>query len=254
MTKTVLPAHSIEVALNEKLLKDLEIESNSSNPTYQVDINSGIVSSEDGTVVVEVTSPITVDITASGVNGLDTGSEAVSTWYYLYIIYNLTSDTVAGLFSTSASSPTMPSGYTKKRLVSAIYNQSGGDFLTFRQDDNEFYLLGYQSILSGGSATSWTAVTMGNYVPSNICRTVKLSLVSTWGGADGGSKAAYLGWKTGTIWMSSRYRYSSGGDLYRNSHTFDLPLDTKSPPTLWYYQSSSVSSLALLVNGCRLDI
>ena len=49
---------------------------------------------------------LTVDITVSGVNGLDTGSEAASTWYYIWVIYNGT--TVAGLLSTSATAPTMP--------------------------------------------------------------------------------------------------------------------------------------------------
>ena len=50
---------------------------------------------------------LTISIAASGANGLDTGSEANSTWYHIWVIAKA-DGTVAGLFSTSASSPTMP--------------------------------------------------------------------------------------------------------------------------------------------------
>jgi len=59
----------------------------------------------------------TIDVTASGANGLDTGSVANSTWYSVWVIYNPTTSTTAGLFSTSATAPTMPSGYTFKARV-----------------------------------------------------------------------------------------------------------------------------------------
>ena len=68
---------------------------------------------------------LTVDITASGANGLDTGSEAASTNYYLWVIYNGT--TVAGLISASKTAPTMPSGYTFKALTGEFFNDSGSD-------------------------------------------------------------------------------------------------------------------------------
>jgi len=254
MTKTVVPAHSIDALMNKKLLRNLEIHSNAAAAISKVDIDSGIVASEDGTTVMKVSSPITVDIAASGVNGLDTGSEAVSTWYYLYIIYNPTTDTEAGLFSISASSPTMPSGYTKKRLVSAIYNQSGGDFLTFKQENYEFYLLGRQSVIYGGTATAWTPLTMSSYVPSNICRTAKLNLVAFYGSTNVGTEWSQLAWKTGTAWTQIDWRRGVSGDYIVNSQTFDIPLDTKSPPTIWYRNSNSDSHFRVYVNGCRLQL
>ena len=48
----------------------------------------------------------------SGANGLDTGAIAASTWYYVYVIYNVNTSTAAGLISLSATAPTLPSGYT----------------------------------------------------------------------------------------------------------------------------------------------
>lgn len=55
---------------------------------------------------------LTLNTGTSGANGLDTGSVAASKWYAVYVIFNAASSTVAGLLSLSASSPTLPSGYT----------------------------------------------------------------------------------------------------------------------------------------------
>lgn len=54
----------------------------------------------------------------TGVNGLDTGAIAVSTWYSLWVIWDGT--TTAGLLSLSATAPTLPSGYTHKARVGWI--------------------------------------------------------------------------------------------------------------------------------------
>ncbi|HWR07089.1 MAG TPA: hypothetical protein VN379_09470, partial [Sporomusa sp.] len=56
----------------------------------------------------------------TGANGRDTGSLAVSTWYYLYVIYNPTTATVACLMSTNSTTPTLPSGYTYFARVGAV--------------------------------------------------------------------------------------------------------------------------------------
>lgn len=71
---------------------------------------------------------VTGDITASGANGLDTGGEANSTWYYLFVIYNPTTPQTAALLSASKTAPTLPAGYTFAALVGAVFNSSGGDF------------------------------------------------------------------------------------------------------------------------------
>ena len=67
---------------------------------------------------------VTAIITNSGANGLDTGSVSASNWYYYWAISNGT--TTAGLWSLSNSNPTMPSGYTFKKFIGAVYNQSSG--------------------------------------------------------------------------------------------------------------------------------
>lgn len=75
------------------------------------------------------------DITgAAGANSIDTGSVANSTTYYIWVIYNPTTTTAAGLFSLSATiaSLTLPSGYTYAKLVGKVATNSSGDFKTPR--------------------------------------------------------------------------------------------------------------------------
>ena len=103
---------------------------------------------------------LTVDIsTGTGANTLDTGAEATSTWYYLWVIYNPDTTTVAGLLSVSSTAPTMPSGYTYKGLVGAVYNGSGGAFADFHQIGHKVACANNNS-LSGGTATTATSVSV----------------------------------------------------------------------------------------------
>lgn len=77
------------------------------------------------------------DITASGVSGLDTGSEAASTWYYCYAIYN--GSTSKLLISASATTPTLPSGYTYYSLVSLFYNDASSNIVAYVQRGRKFW-------------------------------------------------------------------------------------------------------------------
>lgn len=79
----------------------------------------------NGRVVVLDTVNVTATITTSGVNGLDAGVEAPDTLYYLWVIWN--GSAKAALLSLSATSPTLPSGYTHRGLIGAVYNNSASD-------------------------------------------------------------------------------------------------------------------------------
>ena len=81
-------------------------------------------------LVVENTSGLTqrlssvsqgVETGVSGAGGIDTGVVAQGTGYYVWVIYNTTTASAAGLFSLSSTSPTMPSGYTFKARVAWNY-------------------------------------------------------------------------------------------------------------------------------------
>lgn len=140
----------------------------------QLTIEVGRCRSSDDTFNMELTGTVTAALSSSGVGGLDTGSEASSTWYYLWLIYNSGTTTYAAMFSTSSSSPTMPSGYTLKRRVGSWYNNSSSDLRNATQiiasgSLREYLYNGETSttlrLLNEGTAGSFTDVNCSAFIP-----------------------------------------------------------------------------------------
>lgn len=108
---------------------------------------------------------VTANITLSGAGGLDTGTEAASTWYYVYVIAK-DDGTLSALLSTSATAPTMPSGYTMRALVSAVRNDGSSNFLNYYQHGALVYLTPRQQVVTGGAANFETSVSVASFVPA----------------------------------------------------------------------------------------
>lgn len=147
----------------------LVIIRNAVTPNSQIDIDATKLSI--GRAVVSSVN-LTVDITASGANGLDTGSEATSTWYSIWAIYNPTTSIVAGLLSASLTSPTLPAGYIWARRVGFVYNDSGGGFVNFNIINNSFYPMSDSIIESTITPTTFTTVA----VPSQYMPTIQTEI------------------------------------------------------------------------------
>ena len=86
------------------------------NSTLQ--INAGFKIPNDArTELIEFASNVTIDLSSgTGLNKLDTGTLTTGLAYYLWIIKNPSTSVVGGLLSLSATSPTLPSGFTIKQL------------------------------------------------------------------------------------------------------------------------------------------
>jgi hypothetical protein len=138
---------------------------------------------------------ITVDASVNGANGLDTGSLANSTFYYVYAIGSSalnenatatgaqsTSD-AAGLISLSATSPTMPSGYDTYKLIGYALTDGSAHFLKFYTAMTSATRIHYWdsaiSVLAGGSATSLTAVSCAAAAPPVSGLMLKLNVQFT---------------------------------------------------------------------------
>ncbi len=182
-----LPGGGGDSELPAGYLSGFQIQNNSGNPDDIVDISPGECRSDDDSEDVTSGSVITVDITSSGANGLDTGSVAGNTWYAVWIIWNPTSETAAGLFSTSFSSPTMPSGYTKKRRIGVVRTAILGTIRPFSRFFNGWdreYRWDESSestvkVLSSGSSTSFVSVDLSDHVPP--CSVYAVLNVRAWG-------------------------------------------------------------------------
>jgi len=130
-------------------------------------------SSDDTTDIVSLADDISIDITVVGApNGLDAGAEAASTWYAIHLIDGAAVST-AGLFSLSATAPTLPTGYTVFRRIGWILNNAASNFALGTWygsgEDRRFVYSGEDfsatTILLGGSAPGYTAVNAATFVP-----------------------------------------------------------------------------------------
>lgn len=110
--------------------------------TNLVVIQSGGCVSSDETEILKLPSVISKNLdlawaAGSGSGGLDTGVVGNNS-YHVFLIKNLTTNVVDALFSLSPTTPTMPSGYTKKRRIASII-RSGGAILEYFQFGDDFW-------------------------------------------------------------------------------------------------------------------
>jgi hypothetical protein len=115
---------------------------------------------------------VTGNLGTSGVGGLDTGTVAASTGYYIWLIYNPTTGVADMLLSLSASAPTLPAGYTYKARLGWVVTTAGtvvrpllqyGPIARYTKTAS----IDLPEITSGaaGSTSSFVAVTVVGYLP-----------------------------------------------------------------------------------------
>lgn len=169
------------------------------NTQIKVAADSLVLEDGNGETYLARSVSVTADTASSGANGLDTGSAANSTWYSVWVIYNPTTNTVAGLLSASATTPTMPSGYTFKVRVGWNRTNGSAQFNRVVQYGRRAQYVVSASVttampivatgLSGStSVPTWTATAIGNYVPSTASVLFGMLLISTTNG--GGTVSA----------------------------------------------------------------
>jgi len=259
MSTTQIDLSQLSAELTKSILRDLDISRAS---VSTVDITDGTVGDDTGVVIMDVSGTITVDITASGANGLDTGAEASSTFYYIYLIFNPTTEVLAGLFSISATSPTLPSGYTLKRLVGVVRNDGSSDFISFLQVGENFDYTDRFNVLSGGTATSATTIDVSAFVPDSISSSVRLRCFgSVTGVGTGGAKFFAVSSKS-TLTISDapvslvwEFEVGTPARIERNQTNDNLNLIDTNSAKIYYIQSSATGASGIIdVLGFRLKL
>lgn len=124
----------------------------------------------DSTDSVDLTLSATTTINGAvnGLNGLDTGSLANATWYYVYVIgSSLNLETTGTILSTS-STPLLPSGYDCYRRIGWALTDGSAHFLAYNvygNSNERIYM--WDAIvteLSAAGNTSYTDVDMASSV------------------------------------------------------------------------------------------
>lgn len=119
--------------------KIITLSNNATDATNDIDATAGWFNFNDGSGQAYYsggTGQLDVLFSSGGNGMLDTEAIA-NTTYHLFLIYNPTTLVSKILASTSVSSPTMPSGYTKKARIGSIIRASGA-ILAFTQSDKRF--------------------------------------------------------------------------------------------------------------------
>lgn len=146
----------------------LRVTNNALTPATKIDITADAVtvSSAGGTPYILRNFSKTVNCGTAGADGLDTGVLATG-WYYFYCIAKA-DGTMAGLASTSATTPTMPTDYVYKKLVGSIYyTDTPGTFLPIKQFNQVVYISNGGAALFGTTGATWTSNDCSTVIPSN---------------------------------------------------------------------------------------
>ncbi len=130
-------------ALPRSYLAGLGLSNNATDPNNDVDIAVGECRDSADTANLVLTSALTkqLDVSwavGSNAGGLDTGAKANNTWYHVWLIRRSDTGVVDALFSTSATSPTMPTNYDQKRRIGAVKTDGSGNIIAFTQMGDEF--------------------------------------------------------------------------------------------------------------------
>jgi hypothetical protein len=185
---------------------------------------------------------LTATITSSGVNGLDTGSEATNTWYHIYVIYNGT--TVASLLSTSATSPTMPSGYTYKKYVGAVYNNGSSNFDLFQQRGDYVAIVRTQVVST--VVTSYATVEPVSVLPSTAVTCSGTLQANKNGNADSGE--AFIASDSSGLGYQS-VRYYDGEDKDRSIFGNFVSIVITTPQTIYFKSGNGGLSFSAQISG-----
>ena len=186
---------------------------------------------------------VTADITVSGANGLDTGAEAGSTWYHLWVIYNGSS--TDALLSTSTTAPSLPGGYTHRGYAGAVYNDSSNDFQEVAQRRDLAIAESVANVYLNASHTSLTSFDLSAHVPPNAM--AGLFSVSNRSSVSASTSTSMA--PTNSAALTSLVHQSNGGVTTADVATVEFPLAESQ--TIYTILTGSGIEGTLIVLGWR---
>lgn len=219
--------------------KNLAASANGTSATVSVSADEIVLSNASNQYVTLRTVSLTIAGTSVGANALDSGTIAASTWYSVWVIWNGT--TTAGLLSTSATAPTLPSGYTHKARVGWIRTDASGNKypLAFKQKGrNVRHVVAAATnvtalpVIATGTATWPTAAGIGNFFPSTTAKATFQFV-----GANLVSGYVYLSPNANYALCCMSNSYTSGSPMYQ---VVDMVLESSNV----YYGGDNAMSIS----------
>lgn len=141
----------------------------SGDPDAGITIAPGYCTDSTRTAILALDTSLTKRIDAtwsmgSGAGGLESGSVAANTYYYPWLIQRESDGTLDALFSTSRTSPALPSGWEAGRRLGVVRTDASSGVIDFVQYGDDFYYR--EKFLAGGSvSTSGVIYDLSIYAP-----------------------------------------------------------------------------------------
>lgn len=229
--QTTLSERFDALAYPSGIKSGLRVYSSYTQPDTDIIIKADALGMVDkATVVTDL--DVTLDLgDPAGVGGLDTGTVAADTWYYVFAVADaarvLDDDCLASL----ASTPALPTGYDTYRLVGFVRTDTDSDIIFLTQipslgyfglwpadyDYGEFALQGVYD------NSAWQEVDLSSYLPPEV-RAVRVKITGActlqcaWYIRPTGSSSDYIGRDV----LKFNFDDSMEGGL---EYIMDLPLD-----------------------------
>jgi hypothetical protein len=146
----------------------------------------------------------------TGNGALDTGSIATNTWYHVFEIERTDTGVVDYLFSLSATAPTFPTNYTKKRRLGSIKTDATPNILAFTQNGDFFY----KAPTTDYNSTSALSATLTTFqVPPGVAVNPLLNLqfATSSGGASNSATVSFAPAANSAFSAVSCYFGNNGG-------------------------------------------
>jgi hypothetical protein len=126
-------------------LSGLTLANDATTPVTVLDVGPGAAASDDNSAMMVLSAAgfkkncNAAWAAGSGNGALDTGTAlAANTWYHVFLIERPDTLVVGVLISTSATAPTLPTNYTRKRRIGSIKTDASAHILAFTQLGDDF--------------------------------------------------------------------------------------------------------------------
>lgn len=184
-----LPLDSKNLPAITGSFKNLVLSATGTSAFVSINADELVLSSSQSYFVARSVNLISVNLAALGANGLDVGTSSTATWYSVWVIYNPSTATLAGLLSLSATAPSLPSGFTYKARVGWVRSDNTPNKypLPFRQQGRRVVytpksgsnLTSYPSMVSAAGSIALTNIATSSVIPPSASTiSVRLLCVS----------------------------------------------------------------------------
>lgn len=158
-------------------INGLQLSNDATTPNSILDIAIGQCRDSTNEFDMFLNSPLTINITNSGLNGLDTGTVAANKLYAVVLVSDPVSGNPTGaMFTLTPSQPVMPFGYLAFKTIGYVATDSGSHLLKgyWTSGGSGYRTFNYDApqatAITAGAATSYTAVDLSTLVPSGIAQ------------------------------------------------------------------------------------